>query len=300
MKMVTSRAEMKTMDKPLNRRVAVITGASSGIGKETAKTLVSQGWFVIGLGRNPERCQQAEQDIAAPAGGGSLLMLCGDLAELTEARRIAADIAQYTDRVDALLNNAGGVNRERRLTQEGNEYTFAGNHLGHFLLLRELLPLLRKAAASSEPGATRVVNVSSSAHHICEGVDWDDLQMKDNFVSMVAYSRAKLANLLFTRELAKRLQADGIVVHAMHPGIVGSNFANHGDEALRDYFSTKGDEIVLPEVAAETLIWLASAAEPSSSTGQYFYQKQVAPTSTTAQDDSAAARLWQISEELTA
>lgn len=291
---------MSNVDKTDDRRVAVITGASSGIGKETAKALVKQGWSVIGLGRNPQRCQQAEQEIAALGDAGAMRMLCGDLAQLADVRRIAAEIRQYTDRVDALLNNAGGLTQERQLTREGHEYTFAGNHLGHFLLLQELLPLLRKAAAANGPGATRVVNVSSSAHHICDGVDWDDLQMKDNFICMVAYSRAKLANLLFTRELAKRLQGDGIVVHAMHPGIVGSNFANHGDDALRDYFATKTDEIVTPEVAAQTLIWLASSAAPGASSGQYFYQQQAIEPSATAQDDSAAARLWQISEELVA
>lgn len=291
---------MSHMEKSGGRRVAVITGASSGIGKETAKALVKQGWNVIGLGRNPERCQQAEQEIAAQDDAGTLRMLCGDLAELADVRRIAAEIAQHTDRIDALLNNAGGVNRERQLTRDGHEYTFAGNHLGHFLLLQEVLPLLRHAAASNGRGATRVINVSSSAHFICEGVDWDDLQMKNNFISIVAYSRAKLANLLFTRELAKRLQDDGIVVHAMHPGIVGSNFANHGDEALRDYFATKNDEIIPPAVAAETLIWLAAAQQPGESTGQYFFQQQPVAASATAQDDTAAQRLWQISEALIA
>lgn len=291
---------MKANNNSATPRVAVITGASSGIGKETAKALVKQGWQVIGLGRNPDRCQQAEQEIAALGNAGSLRMLCADLAELAEVRRIAGEIAQVTDRVDALLNNAGGVNRELQLTRDGHEYTFAGNHLGHFLLVQELLPLLRNAAASSGAGATRVINVSSSAHHIIDSVDWDDLQMKNNFISMVAYSRAKLANLLFTRGLAKRLQDDGIAVHAMHPGIVGSNFANHGDDSLRDYFATKTDEIVAPEVAAETLVWLASAAEPGQSTGQYFYQQQVTPSSALAQDDAVAERFWQVSEQLLA
>lgn len=291
---------MKANNNSATPRVAVITGASSGIGKETAKALVKQGWQVIGLGRNPERCLQAEQEIATLGDAGSLRMLCGDLAELADVRRIAGEITQITDRIDALLNNAGGVSRELQLTREGHEYTFAGNHLGHFLLVQELLPLLRHAAASNAPGATRVINVSSSAHHICDGIDWDDLQMKNNFISMVAYSRAKLANLLFTRGLAKRLQADGIAVHAMHPGIVGSNFANHGDEALRNYFATKNDEIIAPEVAAATLIWLASAAEPGQSTGQYFYQQQVTPSSATAQDDAVVERFWQVSEQLLA
>lgn len=284
------------MNKQVTPPVAVITGASSGIGLEAAKALAAKGWSVIGIGRNPERCATASAEIAANATTGSLAtMICADLALMSDTVRVANEIAQLTDRVDVLLNNAGGVARELQLTPEGNENTFASNHLGHFLLTAKLLPLLRKSAQSTPAGATRIINVSSAGHAACDGIDWDDPQMINNFVSATAYCRAKLANILFTREMAKRLSKDGIIAHAMHPGIVASNFINHADDAMQSYLRTQ--DSLSPAMAADTLIWLASAEEPGQSTGEYFFQRKSVATSPAAQDDDAAQRLWIESEK---
>ena len=281
-------------------RVAVITGASSGIGLAAAKALAAQGWRIIGTGRDARRTQNAEASIRAVAAAGVKVdMLRVDLALLVDAARLATEIAALTNRVDVLLNNAGGTAKERTITAEGNEATFAGNHLGHFVLTEKLLPLLREAASSAPPGATRIINVASSAHEAAPCLKWNDLQMIEGFVPMPAYCNAKLANILFTRELAPRMASHGIVVHAMHPGIVNSNFASHADEGTQRYFSGRND-LATPEDAADTLIWLATAAEPGESTGGYFHQRKPIAASAAATDASAASKLWQESEKLVA
>jgi NAD(P)-dependent dehydrogenase (short-subunit alcohol dehydrogenase family) len=281
-------------------RVAVVTGASSGIGREAAKTLAAAGWRVIGQGRDPERSAAALAEIqAAAAPGAEVEMLLADLSLMSDAARLAREIAARTNRIDALLNNAGGTPKEQVVTAEGNEATFTGNHLGHFLLTNRLLPQLRAAVKDQPAGAVRVLNVSSSGHEVSPGLDFDDLQMLKTFTTGGAYCNAKLANVLFTRALAKRLAADGIVVHAMHPGIVATNFASRGDAAMQAYFATRNDTLT-PEAGADTLSWLATAEEPGRSTGGYFHERAPAPPSAAAQDEAAAERLWTESEALVA
>jgi len=279
-------------------RVAVITGASSGIGLVTARALAAQGWRVIALGRDPGRSAVAEAEIRAAGGPGVQLdMIRADLSLMREAVRASGEIAARTDRIDVLINNAGGTGKEKVLTAEGNEATFAGNHLGHFVLTNRLLPLLKAAAAGAAPGATRIINVSSSGHEFSPGLNWDDLQMFENFVPIVAYCNAKLANILFTRALAQRLNGSGIVVHAMHPGAVSTNFASHADASTQEYYRTKTD-LVSAEQGADTLTWLATAPEPGECSGAYYHQRAIAPASAAAMDPDTAERLWRESERL--
>lgn len=282
-------------------RVAVITGASSGIGKEAAKALLKQGWRVIGLGRDPERCAAAEAEIRNEIPGAQFELIRADLALMADTARAANEIIARTQRIDVLLNNAGGMAKEQVITSEGNEATFAGNHLGHFLLTRRLLPLLQATAAQLPGGSVRIVNVSSLANESCKGLDWDDLQMINSFHAAAAYCRVKFANILFTRELAKRFAGDGIVAHAMHPGVVSSNFITHADEATQTFIRTQRKDVsVSPEVGADTLIWLATAVEPSNSTGNYFYQRTESSVNPAALDAAAATRLWDESNKLVA
>lgn len=259
-----------------------------------------QGWRVIGIGRDPQRTAAAEAEIRAAVPGSRVDMVRADLSLMREAARVADEIASRTDRIDALLNNAGGVRAERVVTAEGMESTFAANHLGHFLLTNRLLPKLRAAAARSAPGATRIVSVSSTGHERSPGLQWDDLQSLRNWTTGGAYCNAKLANILFTRTLAKRLAADGIVAHAMHPGVVDSNFASHADESTQRYMESIKNISVTPAVAADTLVWLATAAEPGQTTGGYYHQRAALVPSAAAQDDAAADRLWRESEALLA
>ena len=280
-------------------RVAVVTGASSGVGKAAAKALVAQGWHVIAQGRDPERTAVAEAEIRAAGGDGAKVdMLCADLSLMSDTARLAGEIGRLTDKIHALLNNAGGVRGELVITPEGNEATFAGNHLGHFLLTQRLMPLLRAAAAASETGTVRILSVSSTGHEGCPGLDWEDLQQTRAWNSGKSYCLAKLCNVLFTRELAKRGAADGIVANAMHPGVVASNFVNHAEPRMKSYIQTL--ESVSPEAGADTLVWLATSPEAGRVTGGYFHKRQALSPAPAALDDEAAARLWRESEALVA
>lgn len=280
------------------RRVAVVTGASSGIGKETAKALAEQGWRVIGIGRHPKRCAAAEVEIRAASKGGSVEILQADLSLMAEAARAARDIAARTDRIDVLVNNAGGMANRYVITSEGYEENFAGNHLGPFLFTTRLLPLLRRAAAEAPPGTVRIINTSSDASEMVKGLPWDDLEMHGNYNPGAAYCHGKLANVLFTRGLAQRLSPDGIIAHAMHPGTIDSNFSSHADERTQAYIRTL--KALTPAQGADTLVWLATADEPGRSSGGYYCERKPRTPNPAVEDDACVARLWAESEKLTA
>ena len=280
-----------------NRPVAVVTGASSGIGKSTARTLVALGWQVVGVGRDPQRSAAAEAEIAAAARDGACFtMVRGDFTLMAEVKRVADEVESRTPRLDVLINNAGGVRDRQIITADGTEATFAANYLAPFLLTRELMPLLTVSATHLPPGSTRVIAVSSSAHRAVDGLDWDDLQSLGPFHPAAAYGRAKFANILFTSELARREGPAGIVAQAMHPGRVASNFASHGDQAMQAYMAAA--DTVPPDEPAETLAWLATEPEGGRNSGRYFYRKEEETPAEAAQDQAAATRLWSETETL--
>lgn len=276
-------------------KVAVVTGASSGIGLETAKALASAGWRIIAVGRNPDRCAAAEAEIRA-AGDGGVDMLTIDLSLMREALRAASEISDLTDRVDLLVNNAGGMAKDKVITAEGLEECFAANHLGPFLLTNRLLPLLRRAAQDAPAGTVRILNTSSDASEMIPGLPWDDLQALDNYTPGAAYCHSKLANVLFARGLAKRLADDGIVAHAMHPGSIDSNFINHAGESTQAYMRTL--DLQPPETGADTLVWLATSEEAGQSSGGYFYQRKPRTPNPLVEDDTAVERLWLETEKI--
>lgn len=276
-------------------RVAVVTGASAGIGKAAAEGFARMGWRVIGVGRDPQRSAAAEADVRAAAQGGAQVdFVRGDFCSLAEVNRVAQEIKALTPRLDVLVNNAGGVRDKMIVTPDGIEATMAANHFAPFMLTRELMPLLKKAAADSPSGSSRVIAVSSSGHEMCEGMNWDDLNMFDSFTTGGVYCQAKLANILFTRELDQRFRDDGIVAQSMHPGVVHSNFASHGDEFMQDYMSKKDGHT--PAHAAETILWMATAAEAAAPGARYFHESQEVPAAPQALDDAAATRLWRETE----
>jgi NAD(P)-dependent dehydrogenase (short-subunit alcohol dehydrogenase family) len=284
------------MTASMQGKTVLITGANSGIGKETAVALARAGATVVFTSRDPQKGEQAAADIRQRSGADVALMPL-DLASFPSIRALAEGFLQRYDQLHALINNAGLILTERTETEQGFETTFGVNHLGHFLLTQLLLDRIKASAPA------RIINVASRAHRFARsGLDFDDLQLTKSYGGMQAYGRSKLANIYFTRELARRLEGSGVTVNALHPGAVATGFARDGD--VGPPFSWL---IVLakpflrsPAKGAETSIHLASAPELDGVTGKYFADsKETQPTSV-AQDDEAASRLWAASEELIA
>lgn len=279
-------------------RVAVVTGASSGIGKEAAKALAGQGWHVIALGRDPGRTTSAAEEIRAASQGGEVDVIQADLSRMADAVRAVDQIVALTDKVHVLINNAGGMTKSFVVTPEGLEENFAGNHLGPFLLTNRLLPLIREAAAGAPRGSVRIINTSSDGGEMIPGLKWDDLQLLEGFDPGRAYCQGKLANVMFARGLAARLADDGVVAHAVHPGTIDSNFINHVGESTRAYMSTL--TMMSPEEGAKALVWLATGEEPGQTTGGYYHQHKPMPANPFADDETNNDRLWAESERLVA
>lgn len=283
------------------QRVAVVTGASSGIGLETAKALVRMGWHVIGQGRDAERSAKAEAEIrGAAANGGKVDFLRANLSLMSETKRLADEIKARTGRIDVLINNAGGVRDKRYVTSEGTEETFSANHFAPFLLTRELMPLIESTAAKTGPGATRIIAVSSLAYlQPTGGLNWDDLQhLEGDFPASAVYCEAKLANQLFNVELDRRLRDKGIVSQALVPGVVHTNFASHGDQNMQSYLAAS--QGLTPAEVAKTLVWMATAPETGAPGGRMFYDMQEQPVEPHGKDPAAAARLWTETEKILA
>ncbi|MET0988280.1 MAG: SDR family oxidoreductase [Steroidobacteraceae bacterium] len=277
---------------PEQSKIAVVTGGSSGIGAATARALVAQGWHVIALGRTRDRLNRTLHEIRSEFPSARIDGLIADFESIKQVERVAQEITALTSRVHVLVNNAGGPCEQRRETSDGFESLFAGNHLGPFLLTRRLLPLLRAAQDA------RIINVSSVAHKFVRDMQWDDLQLRRKFTNTVAYAQSKLANVLFTRELARRLSNDRITVNAMHPGLVSSNFERHGDRWTALIYKLGKPFSVTAEQGADTAVWLATAPEVEGKTGGYYVKRRVARTSRAARNEISARRLWDVSEKL--
>lgn len=278
-------------------RTSVVTGASSGIGKEVARALAARGWRIIALGRDEARSAAALADIRAASTTGQVDMIRADLSLLADAARAAREVAALTDRIDVLVNNAGGMARQKVVTREGFEANFSSNHLGPFLLTNRLLPLLRRSASNAPRGSARILMTSSDASEMIPGLDWNDLQGLVSFNAGLAYCRAKLANVMFMRGLASRLEQDGIVAHAVHPGAVDSNFISYADEGTQARFKNYNPRTVAE--GADTLIWLATD-ESGAATGGYFHDRKLRTPSPFALDAANVDRLWNESEKLIA
>lgn len=268
-------------------QVVVITGASAGVGRAAARQWLELGWRVIGTGRDPGRCAAAAEAL----GCNRFTMLCADLSRMDEVARVAGEIAALAPRIDVLCNNAGGVVAERRVTPDGLEETFASNHLAPMLLTLLLMPNLAPHA--------RVIATSSDGHTHVPGLQWDDLGLAESWASGRSYCQAKLGNVLFTRELARRY-GGRIIAHALHPGNVDSNFASHCEPGMKAYMESIRPRSITPEQAATALVWLGTSESAGRINGRYFEELREASPSAAAKDAAAAARLWGLSEELLA
>jgi NAD(P)-dependent dehydrogenase (short-subunit alcohol dehydrogenase family) len=279
-------------------RVAVVTGASSGIGRETAVALLRDGWRVIGTGRDEARIVAVEAAVAAEGLGERFTMLRADLSLMADAVRLAGEIAALTDRVDVLVNNAGGMTDKLEMTPEGLEANFAGNHLGPFVLTDRLLRLLRAAAEDAPAGSVRIVMTASDASEMLPALDLDDIQCLARFNPGMSYCAGKLANVLFAKGLAERLAGSGIVAHSMAPGPVSSNFYSHAPQDTQDRL--QGMTMFTEAEGADTLIWLAIGEEPGSSSGGYWEKRAPRKPNPLAEDAAFVERFWQESEKLVA
>lgn len=291
---LTRAAQPRPATHDMAGRVVLVTGANSGIGLETCVALARGGARVLATARDPERGRAAVEQIRARAGAGSVELVRLDLASLASVRACAADVHARADRLDVLVHNAGGVVGSRQETVDGFEMTLGVNHLGPFLLTRELAPLL-----VATPGA-RVVTVSSLAHRRGR-LDLDDLMFERRpYSSMAAYAASKLANVLFTRELARRLASAGVTANALHPGTVRSNFARDGEG---HWLLGLGVRVAAPlfvdaERGASTSVHLAASPDVAGLTGQYLSRRRVVRPARAARDDRLADALWRRSAEL--
>jgi NAD(P)-dependent dehydrogenase (short-subunit alcohol dehydrogenase family) len=276
----------------MSGKTCLVTGATSGIGRATALGLARLGATVIVVGRDQRRGETAVNEIKASTGNASVHLLCADLSSQAEVRRLANEVQAGYPRLHVLVNNAGGVFARRTLTADGIEMTFALNHLAYFLLTNLLLDLLRAGAPA------RIVNVTSEAQRNGT-IEFDDLQGAERYGGFRAYSQSKLANLLFTYELARRLGGASITANAVHPGAVRTGFGLNNRGWLRVLMYLVRPFERSPERGAETPIYLASAPELEGVTGKYFIDKKEARSSRESYDHAVAERLWQVSERLT-
>ncbi|WP_438433065.1 SDR family oxidoreductase [Gorillibacterium sp. sgz500922] len=275
----------------MHDKVAVVTGANSGMGFATTVELARRGARVIMACRSRERGQKALEEAVRQSGSNAIELFLCDLGDLASVRFFVDTLTAAHPVVDLLINNAGVVTLSRETTKDGFESMLGINHLGHFLLTRLLLDSMKKAPAA------RIVNVSSGAHKIGR-IDFDNPFLTRGFNVVRGYAQSKLANILFTKELARRLAGTGVTVNALHPGAVGTNigidrrtgFGKRVLALLRPFFLT-------PAQGAETALYLATCDEIAGVSGEYFYRKLESPVSKRASDRKLAARLWEWSEQ---
>jgi len=277
----------------VERKKVLITGGTDGIGKVTALELAKLGAHVIIIGRNPQKTEQTVREIREQSNNERVDFLIADLSEQEQVRRVAAEYRHRYDQLHVLINNAGAFFAKRELTGDGLEKTFALNHLAYFLLTHLLLDLLTKSAPA------RIINVSSAAH-FGGRINFDDLNAEKGYSGWGAYSNSKLMNVLFTYELARRLQGSGVTVNCLHPGFVATQFGkNNGGLIGLGLSLVQRVGAISPQQGAETTLYLATSPEVEGITGRYFDQKKAVESSKISQDEETARRLWEISLELT-
>jgi len=273
-------------------RVCLLTGATLGIGRAAAEALVPMGMELVLVARDRARLESLAAELRRRTPGARVEVLAGDLSRMPEVRRIAREFRATHPRLDVLANNAGALFARREETSEGLERTLALNHLAYFVLTEELLPVLTASAPS------RIVNVSSDAH-VGMRLDLDDLNYtRERYRPFVAYGRSKLMNILFTRELARRLEGTRVSANAMHPGFVRSGFGQNNPGFLGKFIKLGQVFARTPERGAQTLVYLATSPEVEGVSGKYFHDEAESRTSGEAKDMEVARRLWDVSVRL--
>lgn len=273
-------------------RVCLITGATNGIGKATALELARMGASLIIVGRNSDKTSAVSAEIKNATGNTRLTTYIADLSSMAEVRRLAKEVKAEHDRIHVLLNNVGAIFQKRQVTADGFELTFALNHLSYFLLTHLLLDVLK----ASTPA--RIINVASEAHKSSRA-DFSDLYAEKHYGILSAYSLSKLFNIMFTYELAHRLEGTGITANALHPGMVRSGFGRNSSGAMRFVMTTLAPLFsISPEAGAKTPAYLASSPEAEGVSGKYFVKCRPASSSAASYDQAAWKKLWEISEKM--
>lgn len=284
------------MPQLMRGRVCLVTGASNGVGKAAAIKLANMGASLVLLCRDRDRGETAMAEISLRSGNDDIDLLLADLGSLRQVRAAAGTFLESGRPLHVLVNNAGAIHMDRGVTEDGIETTFAVNHLGPFLLTNLLLDRMR------ESGPARIVNVSSEAHKIGYGdgrMAFDDLMGERQFSGWKAYGQSKLANILFTRELARRLNPAEVTANALHPGVVASEFGRNNRTGWMPYLQAMYRPFCRSnEKGADTAVWLAATPEIEGVTGKYFKDRKVSAPARQALADDDAARLWRVSEEL--
>jgi retinol dehydrogenase-14 len=274
-------------------KTILITGATNGIGLEAAVELARSGARIVMVGRDPERTAAALAEVKARSGSGEVSSLLCDFSSQAAIRALAAEVLSRLDRLDVLVNNAGAVNKARRLTVDGIETTFAVNHLGYFLLTNLLLDLLKRSAPA------RVVTVASIGHRRGT-LDFADLGFEHGgYAIMRAYTRSKLANVLFANELARRLAGTDVTSNSLHPGSVATNIWSGAPTWAKPLIAILYRPFFIsPKEGGETIVQLAASPDLEGVTGKYFEKKVALPPAPLAQDEALAKRLWEVSAEM--
>ena len=273
-------------------KVAVVTGANSGIGLATAKGLAEQGAHVVALCRNPARGEAAVAEIKAATGSKTVDLVLCDLGNLASVRTAAAELQERFPKIHVLVNNAGVMMPERKETHDGFEATFGVNHLGPYLLTRLLVDTLQASAPA------RVVNVSSTMHHIGR-VDFDDLdRTRRSYHGIAAYSDSKLANVLFSNELARRLEGTRVTSNAVHPGVIRSEINRDATGLAQKAVRMVRPLLASPEKGASTSLHVATSPKTQAVSGKYFASRRKAYASRSSRDTKAQRRLWDVSAKL--
>ena len=272
-------------------KTVVITGGTSGIGEVAAEALARMGARIVLVGRNKARAEATSARLRRSGPGVAHSVYFADLTRLGEMKRVAAEIGEREPPIDVLINNAGALFGTRHLTEDGLEYTFALNHMSYFVVTEGL----RERLLTS--GVARIINTASAAHQGAT-LDFDDLQSAKSFGAMRAYSCSKLCNILFTRELARRLQGTGVTANCLHPGFVATRFADESGGLISRFAWLAKFFAISPAEGAQTIIYLASSPEVANVTGKYFYKCRPTTPSAPALDDRAAFALWERSAVL--
>lgn len=272
-------------------RVCLITGASSGIGKASAEQLASMGAYVVMVCRGREKGERAKADVEAKSGSRSVELMLADLTSFDSVRALSREYQETHDSLHVLINNAGVALLRRAVTNDDLEETFQVNYLSPFLLTNLLIPLLKRSAPS------RIVNVSSVGHYGGH-INFDDLQMEKDYAVMRAYSQSKLGLILFTHELAKRLEGTGVTANSLHPGAVATDIWGRSLGPAAFLGKVTRLFMVSPEKGARTQVYLASSPEVEGVSGEYFDSNHMKRSSAESYDQAVAQRLWDVSASL--